>query len=495
MNRQITRVAVASLVLLVGLIVGVTYWQTWAAAGLADRQDNSLQRVAQFSIARGRIFASDGRSLLAGNTPKVVDGRTLYFRYYPTLGLAAQVVGYSTPERARAGLERSQNDFLTASNSNLQTVFDRALADLQGKTIKGNDIVTTIDLNAQRVALQALKGQCGAAVALDPRTGKVLVMASNPTYNPNVIDSAYTQIVNAKASCGAAAALVNRATAGLYPPGSTFKIVTTTAALDTGAYKPWSRFVDKGFCIEYGKQVKNFGDQNGPEKFGNVNLTQALQNSINAVYCSIGKALGAKTLLDYARRFGFYSPPPLETPQSERLPSGLYSKGRPYVPKQPQFDVDPGRLAFGQERLLTTPEQMAMVAAAVANGGVIMRPYVVDRIVAPNGSVVFKTSPHVYARPMKPETAAQLTAMMEAVVRAGTGGNAQIPGITVAGKTGTAETSVPGRNDAWFIAFAPAEAPTVAVAVALENQTATGGAVAAPIAKAIMESLLSKASP
>jgi len=485
-NRQITRIAVVALVLLAALIVGTTYWQAWAASSLADRQDNSIQLVAQFSIKRGKIYAADRRTVLAENVKRRVGGQTLYFRRYPQRGLAAHIVGYSTQARSRAGLEASENDFLTGSNANLSTVLNTAFDKLKGATVKGNDLDLTLRAGAQRVALNALGGKCGAAVALEPRTGRVLVSVSSPTYDPNLIETAFNAASRPKFGC---APLVNRAEAGLYVPGSSFKVVTSAAALDSGKFTPDSSFHDPGYCIEYGKKVSNFADQSGPEVFGTVNFGQALQHSINAVFCEIGKALGAREILDYTKRFGFYSVPPLETPVNERAISGLYDKGKLFFPKN-DFQVDPGRLAFGQERLQVTPLQMTMVAAAIANGGVVMRPYVVERVVAPDGSTVTKTKPEQLRRAVSPTVASEITTMMEAVVSGGTGTAAQISGIRVAGKTGTAETGANHVNQTWFICFAPAESPRVAVAVALENQHGVGGTTAAPIAKAIMEALL-----
>ncbi len=489
MNRQITRLAVAATCLLVALIVATTYWQTWAAAGLADRQDNAIQRVAQFTIRRGLIYTSDGRTLLAANVRRRSSGQTFYFRRYPAGGLLPHVVGYSTQARSRAGLERSENDYLTAANASLNTVLRTTLDRLRGSTIEGNDLILTVRASAQRAAVEALRGRCGAAVALEPSTGKVLVIASAPSYDPNLVEGHFAEIRKGEAPCKPAAPLLNRATDGLYTPGSSFKVVTTAAALDTGTYTIHSTFDDPGYCVEYGKRVSNFADQSGPEVFGHVSLTQALQHSINAVYCEIGKRLGPLVILDYARRFGFYSLPPLETPANERAPSGLYQRGRLFHPRH-SFQVDPGRLAFGQERLLVTPLQMAMVAAGIANRGIVMRPYLVDRIESPGGGIVTRMRPEKLGRAVRPRTAAELTSMMEAVVRGGTGTRAQIPGIAVAGKTGTAETGVSHRNSAWFIAFAPVDRPRVAVAVVLENQSGTGGATAAPIAKTIMQALL-----
>jgi peptidoglycan glycosyltransferase len=357
----------------------------------------------------------------------------------------------------------------------------------------GNDLVLTIDPQVQQVALDQLEGNCGAAVALDPRTGAVLAMASSPPYNPNLVEDRFGEILAARGPCTPAAPLLNRATQGLFIPGSTFKVITASAALESGRFTPESRFDDPGYCIEYGKRVSNFADQSGPEAFGNVTFREALQNSINSVFCNIGKELGPQAILEQAERFGFYELPPLETPESERRASGLYQRGRLIFPDDPNA-VDPGRLAFGQERLLATPLQMAMVAAGIANGGVVMRPYVVDRILKPDGDILTKTSPDEYSEAVSPQTSAEITAMMELAVQAGTGTAAQIPGVRVAGKTGTAETGRPGENDTWFIAFAPADAPRVAVAVALSNQAGTGGGTAAPIARSIMQAVLAQST-
>jgi peptidoglycan glycosyltransferase len=428
--------------------------------------------------------------VLADNVRRRVGGQTLYFRKYPQRGLAAHIVGYSTQVRSRAGLEASENDFLTGSNTNLSTVLDTTFDKLKGTTVQGNDLHLTLRTGAQAIALKALGGKCGAAVAIEPRTGRLLVSVSSPTYNPNLIEDHYNQAVRPKFGCGP---LFNRANEGLYFPGSSFKVITASAALDSGEYTPESRFNDPGYCIEYGQKVSNFADQNGPEVFGPVDFTQALQHSINAVFCEIGMKLGARRIMESARRFGFYSVPPLETPVNERAISGLRNNGKLFFPKD-DSQADPGRLAFGQgpgnAEPKVTPFQMAMVAAAVANGGIVMRPYVVERVVAPDGSTVTKTKPESLGRAISENTAAEVTTMMEAVVQGGTGTAAQIPGVRVAGKTGTAENGPNQPNTTWFICFAPADNPRVAVAVALERQSGTGGTTAAPIAKQIMEALL-----
>ena len=494
MNKQLRRLALVTVLLLVSLVVASTYWQAWAAGGLQDRQDNAIERVIQFTIKRGLIVPESKKVTFAANRKKRVAGQTLYFRRYPTLGLIAQTVGYSTASRSQSGLEESMNDYLTGSNTNLSNAWRRQLDRLGGGTVKGNSLVLTIDPSAQRLAMQQLGKRCGAVVAMNIRTGATLVLASTPTYNPNLIDQpgGYAKVLKIRGQCTGASALLPRTTAGLYTPGSTFKMITAAAALDTGKFTPESHFYDPGYCIDYGKPVSNAGnpDQGGTEVFGNVTLAQGFEHSINSVFCNVGKALGAKTVLDYAKRFGFYSKPPLETPANERAPSGLYIGSRLFDPKDPNL-VDAGRLAFGQERMLVTPLQMAMVASTIANKGVVPQPYVVQRIIGPDGSIVKDTKSEMLGRAIKPKTAAELNAMMVSVVQGGTGTAAQIPGVLVAGKTGTAETNIPHVYTAWFVCFAPADNPQYAVAVVLEQQlNGFGGAVSAPIAKAVLQNLL-----
>jgi penicillin-binding protein A len=488
MNRQISRLAVASLVLVIALIVGTTYWQAWAAPSLADRRDNAIKVVAQFTIKRGAIFAADG-SVLARNRPRKVSGKTFYFRRYPGRERFAHPVGYSTQARSRSGIEQSRNDYLTGANANLATLLDTTLDRLRGSTIEGNDVILTLRPVPQKVAMQALGGQCGAAVALEPKTGKVLVMASSPSFDPNLVERHFARIQRAAGPCGVAP-LLNRASSGLFTPGSIFKVVTASAALDSGKYTPSSTFYDPGYCVEYGKHVNNY-DTSTP--FGSVNFTQALVNSINSSFCEMGKKLGPELILDYARRFGFYSNPPVDLPSGERAPSGLYRNGKP-LPRSQESRADPGRLAFGQERMLVTPLQMAMVAGAIANKGVVMKPYLTDRIRKPDHTVLVRTKPDELRRAVKTEVAEAIAGMMEGVVSGGTGTAAQISGVRVAGKTGTAETGRQGRNTTWFIAFAPVDDPKVAVAVVLQNQSGTGGTTAAPIAKEIMQAVLRRTS-
>jgi len=492
-NKQISALALFSLVLLAALIAATTYWQAWAAPTLAAKQDNAIQRVAQFRIRRGLIYASDGKTLLAANRAVKRGGQTLYFRRYPTNGFASQTVGYSTQGRSRAGIEREENAYLTASNANLGTLFDKLKDDLKGTTVTGNNLVLNLRVGAQRIAETALRGKCGAVVLLNPKTGAVYAMASSPSYNPNKIESGtgYSSILKSPNACpGSSSALLNRATQGLYPPGSTFKTVTAAAALDSGKIKPDSPFYDPGYCVEYGQRVSNAGNPEAPETFGHVDFLQAYEHSINAVFCNVGMKLGARTVIDKAKDFGFYSQPPIELPSNTVSASGEFNFKKHALFDNPGL-MDPGRLAFGQDKLLVTPLQMALVAAGVANGGTIMEPHLVKKVTAPGGKTVVKIKPRVWKHAMKPQTAAELNKMMQAVITGGTATGVQIPGITWAGKTGTAETGVPNVYDAWFIFFAPADNPQVAGAVVVEHSpNGFGGAVAAPIAKQLVQAIL-----
>lgn len=492
MNPRIAKLTYVSLALVGVLVVMTTYWQTWASASLAAKQDNAIKRVAEFSVDRGLILSLEPRKRLARNVEREVGSKTLFFRRYPQGPLTAHVVGYSTVGRSRTGLERSLNDYLTASNANLATLVDKALDELRGKPVQGNHVLTTLDLDAQQVALEQLGTRCGAIVALDPRTGKVDVMASSPSFDPNLVEERFGSISRITADCGQPSPLINRAGAGLFVPGSTFKVVTAAAALESKEFTPSSSFFDPGYCTVYGKRVNNF-DTTSP--FGTIDLVNALVYSVNSVFCNIGKELGAKAILDTAKQFGFYERPPLETPADEREPSGLYRDGRLYYPRV-DSDVDAGRMAFGQERLLVTPLQMAMLAGAIGTDGRLMEPQVVDRIVASGGKLVRRQRPALVRRAVSEETANAVAEMMRFAVERGTGTAAQLSGWSVGGKTGTGETGVPGSNTTWFLAFAsrdeesPAE---LAIAVVLEDQAGTGGATAAPIARAVMEAILQDA--
>jgi penicillin-binding protein A len=492
-NTQLRHISVAAMILLAVLIVSTTYWQTWAVGSLADRKGNETALIARITVDRGKILGSDG-TVLATNRRHRKRGLTTYTRRYPANDLAPQTIGYSTSGGPTTGIESAFDAYLTGSNTNLSNSLKHALQ-LGGATVHGDNVALSLRPAVQRLALTQLAGRCGAVVAMDAKTGAVYAMASSPTYNENLIEQrrGFLKIQKIAGTCGDKTALRNNATQGLYPPGSTFKLVTASAALDTGKFTPNSPFTDPGYCIEYGQHVSNSGnpDQSGPEAFGSVTLAQGLEHSINSVFCNVGKALGAGPILQYAKRYGFYSQPPLDLPSNVLYPSGLYNKGKLWFPKD-FGKVDPGRLAFGQERMLVTPLQMALVAATIANKGVEPRPYLVQKIVASDGSTVAKTRPQMLGRVIKPTTAAELNQMMQLVVQGGTAASVGFPAsLEVAGKTGTAELGLGTVYDAWFVCFAPASNPRYVVSVVVEKQpNGFGASVSAPIAKAILEKLM-----
>jgi peptidoglycan glycosyltransferase len=395
-----------------------------------------------------------------------------YKRTYPVDGLFAHAVGYNFVQRGRSGIERSHDDDLTGDTNEFTTLWD----ELRGHEREGDDLVTSLDPNAQRVAINALAGRAGSVVAIEPQTGRVNVMASVPGFDPNRVPRDFAQLNRAPGS-----PLFNRSAQSGYPPGSTFKVVTATAALDTGRFTPSSVLNGDSPKLIGGVPLSNFGN----EDFGQVTLTAALTNSINTVWGRVGEILGKDTMFTYMRRFGFNSKPPIDLPGSELRSSGVFSKGKLLDESD---DVDIGRVAIGQERLLVTPLQMAMVASTVANDGRLMRPRIVQEVRDADGRMVRRIKPSEEARVMKSDTAKALASMMSQVVKEGTGTAAALSGIDVAGKTGTAE--VGGTNQAWFIGFAPVGNPRVAVAATIERTPRQGGTVAAPIAKQVLESLL-----
>ncbi len=471
MNVRI-RYVYGLLVLLFALLVGFTsYWAVFDAEGLEANSANRRVLLEEQQVRRGLIFARDG-TVLARN--KVTGrGQTRFFkRLYPVGDLFSHVVGYNFVQRGRAGLERSHNDELSGDVSEFKSFFD----ELRGKDREGDDLLTTLDPVGQRTALQQLAGRAGSVVAIEPQTGWVRVMAAQPDYDPNLIPTAFSSLNRAPGS-----PLFNRSTQSGYPPGSTFKVVTATAALDSGRFTPQSVLDGDSPKKVQGIPLSNFGG----ESFGPVTLTTALTNSINTVWARVGERVGKDTMFEYMRRYGFNRKPSIDLPGSELRSSGVYD-GRKLLTESD--DVDIGRIAIGQERLLVTPLQMAMIASAIANGGELMRPHLVERVRDVDGRVVDRTRPRGESEVMKPETSRALAAMMSQVVKEGTGTAAALEGIDVGGKTGTAE--VGGSNQAWFIGFAPVNNPRIAIAVTIERTTGQGGTVAAPIAKQVMQALL-----
>jgi penicillin-binding protein A len=491
-NRQLVRLFVVIACGFALLLVFTTYWQLWASSSLAARRDNLHEVVQEQSIDRGRILAANGE-VLARSVPRTTsDGRRIYVRRYPHGPVYAHITGYSSPSANRSALEQSQNDYLTGSNTDLSGVVSRELHSITGGTVKGSDVVTSIVPAVQSAAYNDLKktGYNGAAVALDPSTGAILGMVSWPTFNPNAaVLGTRAWLRTLKDPNGP---LLDRVTQGRYPPGSTFKVVTAAAALASGRWTPTSSFVDTGAFTEYGQVIHN---DNGERFGGPIDLSFALTKSINTVFAQIGSQLcGAKdrcpALQHQMQAFGMYRKPQLDLPSEEVVASGLGDPKHPGRLLSTDAQLDPARTAIGQYTLQETPLQMALVAAAIANGGTVMRPSLVSRIVGSGGRTISKTRPQDEGRAVSPTVAAELRDMMGNVVKDGTGTQAALEGIDVAGKTGTAQTSRPGLNDAWFIAFAPQENPQIAVAVVVEDTPQYGGEVAAPVARDMIRAYL-----
>jgi peptidoglycan glycosyltransferase len=481
MNQPIVRLFGLVTVMFAVLLAFTSRWTVFEASSLRDNPLNARGLLEQQRIDRGRIVAADG-TVLARSVRSSASSRSesVYERRYPTRDEFAHAIGYNFTNLGRTGLERYRNPALSGqSANNLQTILDQ----LQGKKRRGDEVVTTLDPNAQQVANKALAGHEGAVVALEPRSGAVRVMASSPAYDPNDLRSTKTYEHLAKDSGGKP--LVNRATQFGYAPGSTFKVVTATAAIDSGEFTMQSTVNGRNDVRISGVPLQN--DEN--ESFGALTLTQGLTKSVNTVWAQVAERLGKATMARYMRRFGFDRKPQLDYPAEEMSSSGEYSGARLISPTSSRVDV--GRMGIGQDKLAVTPLQMAEVAAAVANRGTLMTPHMTDRIVDPDGRTTQRISPHVQSVVMRSSTAAAVTTMMEAVVNEGTGTAAQIAGVQVAGKTGTAETQIGAAiNNVWFIAFAPASAPKVAIAVTLKGVPGQGGSFAAPIAREVMERLL-----
>lgn len=471
MNARITNLF-GLVVLLFAVLVGFTsYWSVFHAGSLEANRANKRPLLEQQRIRRGLILARDG-TVLARNKVTGSGATRFYSRLYPDGELFPHTVGYNFVERGNSALERKYEDDLTGKADEFETILDQ----LRGKQREGHDITTTLDPAAQRTALSGLAGRAGSVVAIEPQTGLVRVMASAPGFDLNSVPDNFARLVRAPD-----APLLDRAAQSGYPPGSTFKVVTATTALDSGKFTPNSFVSGKSPKVIDGVPLSNFGN----EQFGDISLTTALTHSVNTVWAEVGVKLGKSLMYKYMNRFGFDRKPAIDLPSDELRASGVFSRGRLMTPGDA---VDIGRVAIGQERLQVTPLQMAMVAATIANGGRLMRPHIVEKVTDADGRTVRRIKPSEESKVMSGATASALAGMMSQVVKEGTGTAAALQGIDVAGKTGTAEKG--NANQAWFIAFAPVGAPRIAIAATVEQTTGQGGTVAAPIAKQVMETLL-----
>lgn len=477
MNGPIIRLFGLVVVLFALLIAFTTRWTVIDAKSLRNNPLNKRTLVDELKIKRGRILADDG-SVLAQSEPA---GDNTWGRFYPTRSLFAQPLGYSdVAQGSSAGLERSRGDELRGLQRGLSAIFGQ----LSSRPV-GDDLTTTLDPSAQRVAMQQLQGApqlgspSGSIVAIDVKTGGVKVMASLPGYDDNH--------PNARTP---GATTFNRATQAGYPPGSTFKVVTDVAAIDSGKFTPDSTINGNSPVTISGVPLSN--DNNA--SYGPTSLTDGLTKSVNTVWAQVAEQVGRPTMTRYMQRFGFYAKPPLDYPPDEMNASRPFApNGKPYAPGSANEDI--GRIGMGQGGLEVTPLQMAMVAAAIGNGGKLMVPHLADKVVDQDGRTVETIKPSVYSEVMKPSTAQKVTQMMTQVVNdpQGTGTAAALSGIDVAGKTGTAQVGTQGSNltQPWFIGFAPASSPRFAIAVTIDRTSGEfGGPTAGPIFKAVMQTLL-----
>ncbi|MDQ6615681.1 MAG: penicillin-binding protein 2 [Actinomycetota bacterium] len=482
MNRQIRLAGVGIIILFLLLFLQLNYVQVVRASGLNHNHLNTRLALAKFTTKRGDIISADG-VVLAHSQP--TPDSLKWLRAYPTNDLFGQVTGFFSFTYGEEGAERSFDADLTGANSPFQ--LPKSLKDLTVKQDRSQTVTLTLSNKLQQLARDQLGNRKGAVVALDPTTGAILALWSNPSFDPNPLAAHdqqqvrnYWQAQNANPDQPLLAASFRRR----FFPGSTFKVITSSAVFDKRpdlATKAYPNMPALPLPQTGGQVLRNFGG----EVCGGT-LPDLFRVSCNSGFAAIGLDLGAQALSDEANNFGFNQAPPLDLPevaQSSFPGASTFGHDLPGLAKS----------AIGQQNVQAVPLGMALVAGAIANGGMIMKPHILAQVANSQGQVVRTYQPSAWRTATSPETATQMTQLMLSVVQSGTGTAAQIPGVAVAGKTGTAQT---GNNSihAWFVCFAPATQPKVAVAVLVENQPAggeaTGGLIAAPIAKAMLQAAL-----
>jgi peptidoglycan glycosyltransferase len=485
-NKPIRVVSVFCLVLFMALLVNATYLMYVRADSLSEDPRNNRIITAAYSRERGAILV--GKEAIARSVPS--DDQYRFQRTYSQPLKYAPITGYFS-RFTQTGVERSQNAVLSGDDSRL---FVTRLVDMLSNTDpQGGNVQLTVDAAAQDAAwagLEALPGDAqGAVVALEPTTGRVLAMVSTPTFDPNNFASHDFEAVGElgeQLNADPREPLINRGIGTTLPPGSTFKLVTAAAAIESGNYDAQS-MVPGGFRFQLPQSETTIGNYDGGNCGGRrITMTQALQVSCNVSFLSLANELGTEAMADQAEKFGF----------NDTALEDLGGQAESLYPR----DMDAPQTAMsgiGQSSVTATPLQMAMVAAAIANDGDVMRPYVVDEVRAPNLSVLDRTDPQSISKAISSSTADELTEMMVATVATGTATPAQIPGMDVAGKTGTAQSTADRPPYAWFVSFAPADDPQVAVAVLVQSSDTSpdeigGGRLGGPIAKSVMEAVIGR---
>ncbi len=474
MEANLRRAGVFFVLLSLVLVANLSYLQVFGRERIRDNPANTRRLLEEYSIKRGRLITADG-TVVAESVPK--DGPYKYLRRYSQGPLLCHVLGYDSPQFGRTGLEEAYNDFLLGERpirgwAQLMTLEEK----------EGNDVYITLDMEVQKVAAQALGRRKGAVVAMDPRSGSVLALYSYPVFDPNeLLDQGLSQegrllgeLAMARYAKDPASPLLNRVTMGLYPPGSSFKVITAAAALAHGI--PVSKsYPCPGILPVDGSRVTNYGLRD----YGIIDMRPALTYSVNTYFAQLALELGAEKLYSTAVSFGLNRVPPFDLPgvmaSTITEPKGMSR-------------VDLAWTGVGQAQLLLTPLQLCLTGCAIAFGGRIMRPRLLKEVRF-RGEILSRCEPEVWDSVVTPEVASRVLEMMEEVVRSGTGRAAAISGVRVAGKTGTAE--VEGKpNHAWFLGVAPANDPRVVVAVIVENAGGTGGEVAAPVAREVIKAAL-----
>jgi peptidoglycan glycosyltransferase len=473
-NAPLRRVAISVLVLFTLLILNINYIQVVRSDELREDGRNTRLLADEYSRERGAIVV-DGEPI-AMSVP--TDDRLEYLRQYPQPGLYAAVTGYYSVIFGATGIESAENELLAGTDDRL---FVRRISDLfTGRDPSGGDVVLTLDPAVQEAAMAGLEGQVGAVVALDPTTGAVLGLASTPTFDPNLLSSHDLDAVRDTADQLETAdpdPRSNQAISQRYSPGSIFKVIVSAAALDNG-YTPETVVPAPQTLTLPGTrtELENFNGS-ACDPSGQQTLIQALTISCNTAFAQLGIDLGEGEVREMAEAFGM-------TGETFGMPLEVAGSTVGDI----ENDAELGVSSIGQQDVQMTPMQAAMVAAAVANDGTLMKPYLVDQLLAPDLTVIDETDPEVFSEPISTDVANQLTEMMTSVVTEGSGRNARINGVQVAGKTGTAENEGPDHN--WFIGFAPAAEPQIAVAVFVRNGGGTGGDTSAPIARRVIQAYL-----
>lgn len=486
MNTPIRRLAVACLVLFMALLVNITYLQAYEASDLNERQNNRRVIDEQFSRERGAIVVAG--EPVAESVPS--DDQYEFQRTYPEGPLYAPVTGFFSYNFGSTNIEDSFGSLLSGSDDRL--FVNRVVDLLANRQPKGGSVELTIDPVAQQVAAAGLAslgdGTKGAVAALDPSTGEVLALVTQPSYDPNALashDFSATTDVYQALTGDPNQPMLNRATQQIQPPGSTFKLVTAAAALSQLDLNPGSE-VRGGTTLDFPGIEYTLPNQGNGNCGGDViTLEEALNISCNVTFGDLAGKVGQEALVEQARKFGF----------GDDLIDSIASNASRVTTEG--TDLEAPQLAqsgIGQFEVAATPLQMAMVAAGIANDGVVMTPYVVDKVLAPNLSVLEENEPDEYGRALDSGDAAALRQMMVSTVQSGTGTSARIPNVEVGGKTGTAERGSGLPNLAWFVSYATAGDRQVAVAVMVEsaqaNDDISGGRLAGPIARAVMEAVL-----